>query len=160
MKAKRIWAMGALLLSSLLVLCVGIAAADQHSGTWKMDPAKSKFSPGPAQKSLTVKIESDEKGIKVDAQGVNGDDSPLHAQYEAKFDGKDYPATGLPSGADTVAVKRVNANTIVTTQKKAGKVIMTVTSKISADGKTRTSEFKGTDAQGHEVHNVVVSDKQ
>jgi len=35
-----------------------------------------------------------------------------------------------------------------------------VTTKVSKDGKTRTSTFKGKDAEGHEVHNVVVSDKQ
>jgi len=37
---------------------------------------------------------------------------------------------------------------------------MTVTSKVSADGKTRTSTFIGKDAQGRAVHNVVVYDKQ
>jgi hypothetical protein len=37
---------------------------------------------------------------------------------------------------------------------------MTVTSKVSKDGKTRTSTFKGKDAQGHDVNNVVVYDKQ
>jgi hypothetical protein len=37
---------------------------------------------------------------------------------------------------------------------------MTVTSVVSKDGKTRTSTFKGKDAEGHAVHNVVVSDKQ
>ncbi len=44
--------------------------------------------------------------------------------------------------------------------KKGGQVTMTVTSKVSKDGKTRTSTFKGKDAQGHDVNNVVVSDKQ
>jgi hypothetical protein len=38
--------------------------------------------------------------------------------------------------------------------------MMTVTSKVSKDGKTRTSTFKGKDAEGHDVLNVVVSDKQ
>jgi hypothetical protein len=35
-----------------------------------------------------------------------------------------------------------------------------VTSVISKDGKTRTSTFKGKDAQGQDVNNVVVYDKQ
>jgi hypothetical protein len=142
-------------------LGVGVAiAADVQSGTWKMNPAKSKFSPGPAQKSMTVKIEADQKEIKLDAEGVNGDGSSLQVQYDAKFDGKDYPATGLPSGGDQVSVKRVNANTVVSTQKKDGKALMTVTSVVSKDGKTRVSTFRGKDAQGHVVHNVVVYDKE
>ena len=44
--------------------------------------------------------------------------------------------------------------------KKGDKVVMTVTSKVSKDGKTRTSTFIGKDAQGHDVRNVVVYDKQ
>jgi Cu/Ag efflux protein CusF len=142
-----------------LALCVTTATADQHSGTWKMDPAKSKYSPGPAAKSLTLKVESDAKGVKIDSEGIDGEGNPTHVQYDAKLDGKDYPVTGLPYG-DMVVVKRIDANTIQTTIKKGDKVAMTVTSKVSADGKTRTSTFIGKDAQGRAVHNVVVYDKQ
>jgi hypothetical protein len=146
-------------LIAALVLCVAVAAADQHSGTWKMNPAKSKYIPGPAAKSVTLKVESDENGIKIDAEGTGGDGNPTHVQYDAKFDGKDYPATGLPYG-DTVSVKRIGANTIQATIKKGDQVVMTVTSKVSTDGKTRTSTFKGKDSQGRDVNNVVVYDKQ
>jgi hypothetical protein len=142
-----------------LALCVTTATADQHSGTWKMDPAKSKYSPGPAAKSLTLKVESDAQGVKIDSEGIDGEGNPTHVQYDAKLDGKDYPVTGLPYG-DMVVVKRIDANTIQTTIKKGDKVVMTVTSKVSADGKTRTSTFIGKDAQGRAVHNVVVYDKQ
>src|SRR5580700_4357402 len=139
-------------LIAALVLCVAVAAADQHSGTWKMNPAKSKYSPGPAAKSVTLKVESDENGIKIDAEGTGGDGNPTHVQYDAKFDGKDYPATGLPYG-DTVSVKRIGANTIQATIKKGDQVVMIVTSKVSTDGKTRTSTFKGKDSQGRDVNN-------
>jgi hypothetical protein len=104
-------------------------------------------------------VESDEKGIKIDSEGIDGEGNATNVQYDAKFDGKDYPATGLPNG-ETVSVKRIDANTIQATIKKGDQVVMTVTSKVSADGKTRTSTFKGKDAQGHAVNNVVVYDKQ
>ena len=152
-----------LFLTALLVvglaLAVTPAAADQHSGTWKMNPEKSKYSPGPAPKNSASKIEADEKSIKVDVEGTNADGSALHVQYDAKFDGKDYPVTGLPN-ADMVSVKRMGADTIEATFRKGAQVVMTVTSKVSPDGKTRTSTFKGKNAQGQDVNNVVVSDKQ
>ena len=155
----------AFVLSAIVVLIVALswnlaaAAADQHSGTWKMNPEKSKYSPGPAAKSVNLTIEADESHIKINAEGVDGNGNPTHVQYDAKFDGKDYPATGLPAG-DSVSVKRINADTIQATMKKGGKVMMTVSSVVSKDGKTRTSAFKGKDAQGKDVHNVVVYDKQ
>ena len=144
----------------VLILPAGIAAAagDVQSGTWKMNPAKSKFA-GPTPKSATLKIECDEKHIKVDAQGVGANDQATRTQFDANFDGKDYPAIGLPVG-DRVSVKRVNANTIQVIMKQNGQAVMTVTSVVSKDGKTRTSTYSGKDAQGHDVHTVVVYDKQ
>src|SRR5229473_6445718 len=138
MLMKKSCVVATAVLLAALAWSVGAAAADQHSGTWKMNPAKSKYSPGPAAKSVTVKIESDQNGIKIDAEGTDGDGNPTHVQYDAKFDGKDYPVTGLPY-AETVSVKRIDTNTIQSTLKKAGQVVMTVTSTVSNYGKMRTS---------------------
>jgi hypothetical protein len=147
---------GTAVLIAALMMCVAVSASpDAHSGTWKLNAEKSKYSPGPAPKSITLIIESDENGLKVDSTALDAEGKATHVQFDAKYDGKDYPVTGL-ANADMVSAKRINANTIETTQKKDGKVVMTVTSKVSKDGKTRTTTFVGKDAQGHAVHNVVV----
>jgi hypothetical protein len=65
----------------------------------------------------------------------------------------------VPNG-DTVSVKRIDSNTMESTIKAGGQVMMTVRSTVSKDGKTRTSVFKGKDAQGRDVNNAVVYDKQ
>lgn len=158
-KTKRLLGCVMGMLVTALALCVATAAADQSSGTWKMNPGKSKYSPGPAPKNLTVVVESDDTNYKIDATGTDADGKPMHVQYSAKFDAKDYPATGI-ANADLVSVKRIDANTIETVQKKDGKVVMTITSKVSKDGKTRTSTWRGKNAEGKDVHNVVVFDKQ
>ena len=147
------------MLITALTRLLTTAAADRLSRLWKMNPEKSKYSPGPAPKDLTVVAESDENNYKLDASGTDGDGKPMHVQYGAKFDGKDYPATGI-ANADAVSLKRIDANTIETLQKKDGKVVMTITTKVSKDGKTRTSTWHGKNAEGKDVHNVVVFDKQ
>ncbi len=159
MRIKRFAVLATTLLFAALSLGGVASAADQHSGTWKMNPAKSKYSPGPAAKSITLTVEADENGVKVNSDGIDGDGNPTHVAYTAKFDGQDYPITGVPY-ADTIAVKRIDANTIQSASKKGQEVVMTVTSTVSKDGKTRTSTFKGKDAQGRDVNNVVVYDKQ
>lgn len=116
-------------------------------------------SPGPAPKSNTVNIDSDADNIKLSSDGIDAAGNPTHVEYTAKYDGKDYPITGLPN-ADTVAIERLDASTIRSTLKKGDQVVMTVTSVISKNGMTRTSTFKGKDAQGQDVNNVVVYDKQ
>jgi len=158
-KNKRLFGCAIAMMVTALTLFVVTSAADQLSGTWKVNAEKSKYSPGPPPKSVTVVVESDENNYKVDATGTDSDGKPIHVQYSAKFDGKDYPVTGIPN-ADTVSVKRIDANTVEAVQKKDGKVVMTITSTVSKDGKTRTSTWHGKNAEGKDVHNVVVMDKQ
>jgi hypothetical protein len=134
------------------------AADDPNSGTWKMNPAKSKYDPGPAPTSSTTTIESDETKYKVDGHTVNADGTETNISFDAKVDGKDYPLSGVPN-ADKVSVKRVGAKTVETTWKKDGKTVMKTHAVVSSDGKTRTVTFDGTDPQGHKVHNVVVFEK-
>jgi len=159
MRIKMFAAFVTTLLLVALALNVPVAAADQQSGTWKMDPAKSTYSPGPAAKSITLKIESDGDNITYSSDGIDASGNPTHVEYTAKYDGKDYPITGVPN-VDTVALERPDANTIRSTMKKGDLVVMTVTSVISKDGKTRTSTFKGKNAEGQDINNVVVYDKQ
>jgi hypothetical protein len=134
------------------------AAEDPNSGTWKMNPAKSKYDPGPAPTSSTTTIESDETKYKVDAHTVNADGTETHISFDAKTDGKDYSLSSV-STADMISVKRVGAKTIETTWKKDGKTVMKTHAVVSSDGKTRAVTFDGTDPQGHKVHNVVVFEK-
>ena len=146
------------------VLAVGVVslsaqATDPRIGTWKMNPGKSKYDPGPAPQSLTVKVEPAGQGEKTATEAVNADGSRTATTYTANFDGKDSPLTGSQV-ANTVALKRVDARTTVRTDKKDGKVVQTLTRVVSPDGKTMTVTVKGTNAQGQPVNNVVVFDKQ
>ena len=159
MRIKMFAAFATTLLLVALVLNLSAAPADEHSGTWKMNPAKSNYSPGPAPKSITVKIVSDADNMKLTSDGIDAAGKPTHVEYTAKYDGKDYPITGIPN-ADTIALERLDASTIRSTTKKGDQVVMTVTSVISKDGKTRTATFKGKNAEGLDVNNVVVYDKQ
>ena len=145
------------------ILFMGFAlsaqAADPIVGTWKLNVAKSKYDPGPAPKSLTAKIEAAGEGEKLTVEGLRGDDTPIRVEYTAQYDGKEHPITGSPM-ADTVSLKRLDANTTERTEKKGGKVTQTLTRKVSSDGKTMTVTIKGTDAEGRPINNLAVLDKQ
>lgn len=135
------------------------AQTDPFIGTWKLNLAKSKYSPGPAPKSLTVTHEAVGQGVKVTVKGTDAEGKPVDFQLTANFDGKDYPVTGVPD-FDTVAQKRINANTVEFTRKKAGKVVSTATRVVSKDGKTSTLTDKGVNAKGEKFSNTAVFDKQ
>ncbi len=130
-------------------------ATDPIIGTWKLDVAKSKYSPGPPPKSLTLTFQAAEKGTKLTSDGVDAQGQPTHTEYTANYDGKDYPITGSAIGG-TVSLKRIDARTVQRTDKKGGKVVQTLTRKVSADGKTLTVAVKGTNAQRQPVNNELV----
>ena len=149
-------------LSSFLMLSIGAAFAqsDPQVGIWKLNLAKSKYSPGPGPKSGTTKIEVVGAGTKVSVDQMQADGTSRQWGFTANYDGKDSPMTGVNPDADSVARTRVDANTIQTISKKDGKVTTTQTSEVSKDGKTRTVTTKGMDAAGKKVNNLAVYDKQ
>jgi hypothetical protein len=127
-------------------------------GTWKLNVAKSKYSPGPAPKSVTVTFSAAGQGVKAAVDGVGPDGSKIHWEYTATFDGKAYPVAGNPDG-DMVIAKRVNANTIETSYSLKGKPTNVNTRVLSPDGKMLTITATGTNAQGQKINNVQLFEK-
>jgi hypothetical protein len=153
------WVPLALVVLSVPALSAVTLGADNNVGTWKLNLAKSKYSPGPPPTSMTLKIEAWEDGVKYSADGIGADGKPTHAEFAAKYDGKEYPFKGNPD-ADTIIYKRIDANTVEGVSKKDGKTTLTVKIVVSKDGKTRTLTQTGKNAQGRDVKNTVVFDKQ
>jgi hypothetical protein len=128
---------------------------DPRIGTWKLDVAKSKYSPGPAPKSGTVTFSAAGQAVKAAIDFVGPDGSKTQWGYTAAVDGKPHPVTGNGDG-DMVVAKRINANTVETTYTLKGKQTTVNTGVVSADGKTFTVTTKGTNAQGQKVENIQV----
>jgi hypothetical protein len=129
-------------------------------GNWKMNPAKSKFSPGPIPKSSTAKWEHFPGGARliVDVVPVNGETQ--HWESSGKFDGSDNPIKGNNPDADTMAVSKIDARTYEIAWKSSGKKTLTARIVVAADGKTRVTTQTGTNIKGESVHNTMFYEKQ
>ena len=145
----------------MVVASVALWGADPFLGTWKLNLEKSKYGAvPPAPKSSTVTCVAEKGGaFKCTGNGVDAQGQPTHSEYTARYDGKDYPVTGIPE-IDTVSLKRIDSRTIESTGKKAGQVNGTVRTVISRDGRTRTATWSGKDEAGKPVTWTTVSDKQ
>jgi len=139
---------------------VSAQASDPRVGTWKLNVAKSKYNPGPAPQSQTLKVEASGKGEKITSEVVSADGKRTTSTYTANFDGKDYPLSGSALGADKVSLKRIDARTTERTDKKDGKVYISGKITVSADGKSRTVSISTTDSKGKKVSNTYVYDKE
>ena len=149
---------------SLLVLC-SIATFGQTSAkpvfaaTWKLNSAKSTYSPGPAPKSQVATLAAVTNGMTVVSDRVEADGQKVHFEWTAIFDGKDYPVKGDPS-RDMVSVKKIDDYNLEITNKKGGKVTTTIKAVYDKDGKRRVETVTGTNAQGQAIKNVTSWDRQ
>ena len=149
-----------LLVGAVLAIGSGTAlAADAVEGTWKLNLAKSTFSPGPAPKSQSRTYVESSQGMTVTVKTTAADGKESTSTILFKDDGKSYPATGNPD-FDAISAKRVDALTLHSTQTKAGATVGTAVRTVSKDGKTLTFTQKGTHANGGKFEDVSVYDKQ
>ena len=138
---------------------VVVSSADNpQMGTWKLNEAKSKFSPG-ATKNHTVVYEAAGDKIKVTVDGTDGDGHAVHSEWTGKFNGRYYAVTGSAT-SDMRSYRRINGRTLAFTEKKSGKVVLTGRITISRNGKSRTVTTSGKDSKGKWTHNTGVFDKQ
>ena len=156
--------MRTILTTALLALALTTAAAfgaDNTLGTWKLNVAKSKYTPSPMPvKSLTVTRDASDGGSKQTTTGERTDGTAINATYTAKYDGTEVQVTGN-APYDMIAVKQVNANTLTDTRRKTdGKYRGTSRLVVSNGGKTMTTTTKGTNADGKEFTQSFVFDKQ
>lgn len=136
-----------------------VAQTPSLAGNWKMNVAKSKYTPRAVPKSESVMYEPSKDGFAYKVTITEADGSPTNLSGALHFDGKDVPTTGSPD-YDTVASRRIDAYTSETTRKKNGKVVQTVTRVLSTDGKTLTLTTKGTTSRGETINNVGVYERQ
>ena len=140
------------------VACVAAVAQAQDPlvGTWKLNPEKSKA----PYKSGTSVFEAAGDGIKGTVDIAAADGTAYHWTFTARYDGKDNPVTGNNPYGDTVALTRVNPNTVKITVKQGGKETVTQTIVVAPDGKTRTTTVKGKDAKGQPIDAMSFYEKQ
>src|SRR3569832_63219 len=105
--------MRTILLKPLLLgtICTLAAFGADHSlGTWKLNVAKSTFSPPPMPvRSLTTTRTAVIGGVKVISTGEMSDGSALSSGYTAKYDGT--PSAIEGTVWDTISVKQVDDDT-------------------------------------------------
>jgi hypothetical protein len=126
----------------VFAFAAGLAAAENPlAGTWKLNPAKSKFT------GDTMKFEKTPSGaISWSGSGLT---------YTFNVDGKEY--TG-PLG-EAVVWKQIDDHTWEATSKRKGILLSTDTWKLSPDGKTLTAVSKGTKPNGETFQDTVVYER-
>jgi len=140
-------------------MVVAACATDPVIGTWRLDVAKSSFEPGPPLQSQERKYVKTSQGVKFTLTGVSASGKPMHVEFTAPYDGRDYPLTGSPS-SDSVSMRRIDRFTADAVEKKNGRAVFHVNRTISRDGNTMTVTSIGTNAAGVAIKNILVFERE
>jgi hypothetical protein len=151
----------AFLIGLVTTFAAGMAlaqGADAVNGTWKLNVAKSKYSPGPGPQSQTIVISGTDAARKIVVDLTPASGAAGHWEVSGGA-GTELPVVGTNANADHYVFSRVDATTLVAQYMRDGKPTIKQTAVVSADSKTLTVTGTGTDAQGRTVNNVAVYDK-
>ena len=136
-----------------------LAQTSRLEGSWKLNLARSKYSPGPPPKASTLKWEAVAGGLKFTTDGVNAEGETTHTETFEASDGRE----GNVEGSDTPttrALKRINDRTYEDVDRNNSKIMISRRLQISRDGKTLTINVKGVNDLGQAINDVVVYEKQ
>jgi hypothetical protein len=142
---------------------LGFAQSDPFLGTWQLNLAKSKYSPGPPPRSETWTLQADGQGRRDTMTGVSAAGNPKSLTFTVVFDGLPHPIVppiACTRCADAYAATQIDAYTQIYSITKAGKLIEITSDVVSPDGKTATATVIQIDANGQKVFNVLVYEKQ
>jgi hypothetical protein len=137
-------------------------AADPWTGTWKINPSKSKAPGGrlPHPSSTNI-IEIQGEKMHLISNQTDATGKLERVEYTAAFDGKEYPVKSVPPGPQpyTISLKRINPRT-----REFIEIIGTFTIKgqdvLSEDGKTFQRIVNSKDAEGHDTSVIQFFEKQ
>jgi hypothetical protein len=144
---------------ALVAPAFGAAQADPMIGIWKLNLAKSTYTPGPPPRSVTVDVHAAGGGLMAMADGVNAQGAPTHTMFMIVCNGQPQAVTGA-AAIDAMSCRRPDPYSQEFTNMKDGRETTSGTLTISRDGRTMTISTKGIGANGVQIDNVAVYDKQ
>ena len=142
----------------LLAPAIALIAADPFAGTWKLNPAKAKYKAGGGPQQLIVTISASGSDLDIVEKGTGASGAPVSNHYSVPARG----GTGklIEGPYDAVSSRRLNAIAQEISFSKSGKVVFTVRSNVSKDGKTLSNAVSGTNIAGQAVEGVNTFEKQ
>ena len=112
--------------------------AGNLSGTWHLNVEKSKWGKHRKPVSVVVNVEHNEPVLKYMGTVIDADGDSRTISFDEKIDGKEY-STETGSGPGKISVSRSDANTLtVLVRSDDGRLVQTVRTTLSGDGKTLT----------------------
>jgi hypothetical protein len=147
----------------LAVIFLGSVAAAESPfvGTWRLNASKSNFGDEPRGTQVVVieeQTRGDQRVLRSRSDVIYQDGRSVHTEWTAALDGSTSPLTG-DAHYDSIAVKKIDDQTLEVNSKKGEEVARVSTWSISDGGKIMTRTQKVTRPGAQPVGNIIVFEK-
>jgi len=142
---------------SLHAAQVPTPSEDYIIGTWQLNVARSKYSPGPGPISETRTYGRGPNGIEGTIQRRFRDGRSERIEYVAEYD-REYPVMGTED-YDHILMKRITSRMAEAVLSHAGRVYGTARRVIDESGRTMTISFKREVSSALTVNNTAIYEK-
>lgn len=132
----------------LIVLFAGTLRGAEFTGTWKLNPEKSKLGDRDIVQATLVTRQTGPNTFASALDYVTRSGEKRHSESVRICDGKEHPLPALDSSKPATVTCEIGPNSsrkIV--EKKSGKVIVEMTSTVSPDGRVLTNVWKYEDGE-------------
>jgi hypothetical protein len=125
--------------------------ANPFAGIWNMSVARSRYPAGGLPQSMTIHLEPSGNGehYRSEAKLENGTVSVV--EYKAQYDERPVSVAGANGMMPPIALKRVDANTVVATYARPNELVATSRRVLSANGRTMTITTVSKGSDGNEI---------
>jgi hypothetical protein len=131
---------------------------DAFSGTWIMDPEKSRFDPNHRPSKGTMRFDREPFGYTMRAEGESDGKHIQEQPPRFILDGQEHPVAGMPE-MNAVSFQP-DPNTLHVTVRQQGSIMGEGSYIVSPDGATLTATVRGIDAQQRTFETTVVWQRQ
>lgn len=135
-----------------------IEQGEPFTGKWRFNAQRSNLST-PLPQTWVQEIVATRDEIVVHENIVRSNGAKSEVRVWARFDGSDYPVSGLPI-ADSIAYARVDSHSISGTGKKNGVVALTETVTVAPDGRSLTIIYSIQTGASQVTRGIAVFEKE
>ena len=133
------------------------AKADPIIGIWQLNPAKSKYFPGPGPISETRTYKRGPNGVEGTIERRFADGRSERIEYVAEYD-REYPVSGTEA-YDHILLKRIDERTAQAVLSHAGRVYGVARRVIAPSGTSMTITLNRESSAGPSVLNTAVYER-
>ena len=132
---------------------------DLFVGTWQLNAQKSKYPGATCPRRMLIVMACAGNGVRYRSETTYADGHSSRSEYTASFDGREAIVMGSGGLLLPVALKRLDAYTVVATYKRGGQTVATSRRVVSRDGRKMTITTNSPDQSGKNVLSIGVYDK-